>query len=93
MQPAVSPIPPARKPRRAFLDVAPDMLMVVLIALPSSCRIIGSLVGPPGAIRLWLEGPDLPGEQLGIECVEDGTRKQFRLIADAIIKPNKPLVM
>lgn len=85
------PIP--GKIKRAFLDVLPDILPIALLALPSSCRIIGSLSGPPNVVRLWIEGPDLPGDQLGIECIEDTTRKQFRLVSEAIIKPQAGLVM
>jgi hypothetical protein len=77
----------------ATLDVLPEMLPMALMALPSSCRVTGSLMGPPGVVRLRVEGPDLPGKELGIECTENSTTKQFRLVSDAIVKPSNQLVM
>lgn len=76
-----------RKVKSATLDVVPEALTLALMALPSHCRVVGSLMGPPGVVRLRVEGPDLPGEVLGIECTENSTVKQFRLVSDAIVKP------
>lgn len=48
--------------RRVFTDVSIDLLVQVLPLLPSSVKVVGSLMSErDGTVRLMLEGP-FPGE-------------------------------
>lgn len=67
---------------RAYLDVTPDMLPLIPALLPRGANVFGS-VDMGGAVRLILEGNDLPDQAMLEAIITDEPLKrtiEYRIV-------------